>query len=184
VGFSTVICDLDGTLLDSDAALLAPYVSLGVPAEDVTFGHVVADECTRLGISMRDYLDGYDVAAAQPYPGVTEVVARLGRWAVCSNKVRRAGTAELARLGWSPELAWFAEDFGGGAKQLGPVLQALGSPPANQVVFVGDTAHDRRCATDAGVAFAIAAWNPRTTSEPGDLVLHQPIDLLALIERR
>lgn len=176
--FSLVLFDLDGTLLDSDAALMAPYVALGVRPEDVTFGHVVADECARLGLAMDDYLDRYDTEAASPYPGAPELVAGLGRWAICSNKVRRAGVAELTRLGWRPELAWFAEDFGGAAKHLGPVLQALGSPPLDEVVFVGDTPHDRRCAADAGVAFALAAWNPRATSEPGDLVLQHPSDLI------
>lgn len=179
--FTTVIFDLDGTLLDSDAALLAPYVALGVPAEEVTFGHVVADECARLGLAVRDYVDGYDTDAAMPYPGVADVVDQLGRWAVCSNKVRAAGTAELLRLGWQPAEAWFAEDFGSGAKRLGPVVDALGSPPLDEVVFVGDTAHDRRCALDAGVAFALAAWNPRATPEPGDLVLRVPADLLAFL---
>ncbi len=178
--FSVLIFDLDGTLLDSDAALQAPYVALGIPAEEVTFGHVVADECARLGLALRDYLDRYDTEAALPYPGVSEVMARLGRWAVCSNKVREAGTAELRRLGWQPAEAWFAEDFGGGAKSLSPVLDALGSPAPDDVVFIGDTAHDRQCALDAGVAFALAAWNPRAVADDGDLVLPHPSDLLTL----
>ena len=45
------IFDLDGTLIDSDAALVAPFVALGVPREAVTFGHVLQDECDRLGLS-------------------------------------------------------------------------------------------------------------------------------------
>ena len=42
------VFDLDGTLLDSDAALVAPFVALGVPPERITFGHVLADECAAL----------------------------------------------------------------------------------------------------------------------------------------
>ena len=38
-------------------------------------------------------------ASAQPFPGVVELVARLDRWAVCSNKHAESGRAELARLG-------------------------------------------------------------------------------------
>lgn len=176
-----VVFDLDGTLLDSDAALAAPYVALGVPPADVTFGHVVADECRRLGLSVDDYVARYDVDAAMPYPGVGDVLASLGRWAVCSNKVRAAGLAELRRLGWEPEVARFAEDFGGGPKRLGPVLDALGHPES--VLFVGDTAHDRACAAAVGVRFALAAWNPRAAplAAGGDVVLEQPADLLALV---
>ena len=181
--FPVVVFDLDGTLLDSDAALAAPYLALGVPAEEVTFGHVVGDECRRLGLSVDDYVSSYDVEAASPFDGVAEVVAQLGRWAVCSNKVRSCGEAELRRLGWEPEVVRFAEDFGGGAKRLGPVLDALGRP--EDVVFVGDTDHDRDCARAEGVPFALAAWNPRAKelAEPEDLVLSSPADLLPWLGR-
>lgn len=142
------------------------------------FGPLAADECDRLGIALADYLDAYDCDAAQPYAGVAEVIAHLdGRWALCSNKVASAGRRELARLQWSPLVAMFAEDFGG-PKRLGPVLDRLGVRPGS-VLFVGDTAHDRACAAEVGVRFALAAWNPRATAEPGDIVLAEPADLLA-----
>jgi phosphoglycolate phosphatase-like HAD superfamily hydrolase len=152
-----------------------------VPADEITFGHVVAEECRRLGLSVDDYVDRYDATAAQPYAGVDDLVAGLGRWAVCSNKVRRAGVAELERLGWTPEVAMFAEDFGSRPKRVAPVLDLLGVRDPSTVVFVGDTAHDRTAAADAGTAFALAAWNRRaaTLAEPGDLVLAHPTDLLA-----
>ncbi len=183
--FTVVVFDLDGTLLDSDAALAAPYVALGVAPEDVTFGHVVAEECERLGLSVDDYLDRYDVTAAPAYPGVDKVVGALARWAVCSNKVGRFGRVELDRLGWQPEAAHFAEEFGGGPKRLAPVLDALGRPAPDDVVYVGDTAHDRACAHEAGVRFALAAWNPRTAglALASDLILHRPTDVLSLVSR-
>jgi HAD superfamily hydrolase (TIGR01549 family) len=172
------VFDLDGTLLDSDAALAAPYVALGVPRSSVTYGHVVADECRRLGLSLDDYVSLYDVSAAMPFSGVDSVVRSLSRWAVCSNKVRACGVAELERLGWTPEVALFADDFGGEAKRLAPVLAAL-DVGASAALFVGDSAHDRQCARAAGVRFALAAWNPRAAAiaEPGDVVLSQPADL-------
>jgi HAD superfamily hydrolase (TIGR01549 family) len=177
------VFDLDGTLLDSDEALIMPFLSLGVPRSEVSFGHVLADECVRLGITLDDYLARYDVNVAAPYPGVSEVVAALGdRWAVCSNKVRSAGVAELARLGWTPEVALFVDDFGGLSKSVAPVLAALvESVPLDDVVFVGDTDYDRRCALDAGVRFALAAWNPRAVAVEGDIVLAEPADLLRLL---
>ena len=180
---TTVVFDFDGTLLDSDEALIAPFLVLGVPREDVRFGPLAVDECARLGVSLEDYVAGYDVNAAPPYDGVValldELVARRVRWSVCSNKIGRYASAELARLGWKPEVALFAEDFGG-PKSVGPVLDAMGVP-ASEVVFVGDTAHDRDCARDAGVRFALAGWNPRAAGEEGDAVLACPADLLALL---
>lgn len=137
-------------------------------------------ECARLGIEVHQYLDRYDERAAQPFDGVIEVLARLERWAVCSNKHARSGTAELARLGWSPEVAMFADAFGG-PKHLGPVIDALGVS-VDEVVFVGDTAHDRQAARAVGARFAIATWNPRATAEPGDVVLREPSDVLGLLQ--
>ncbi|HEX2851257.1 MAG TPA: HAD-IA family hydrolase [Acidimicrobiales bacterium] len=179
--FSLAVFDFDGTLLDSDEALVAPFLALGVPRDEVRFGPLAAEECARLGIPLDAYLANYDVGRAQPYPGVEEMLGRLRRWAVASNKVRAAGTAELRRLGWRPEVAMFADDFAG-PKQLAPLLARLGAPVPGEVVFVGDTDHDRECARAAGVGFALAAWNPRATAEDGDLVLGTPGDLLALLD--
>jgi HAD superfamily hydrolase (TIGR01549 family) len=173
------IFDLDGTLLDSDAALVAPFLALGVPEGEISFGHVLADECDRLGVAVEAYLDRYDSAAAQPFAGVDEVLGALDRWAVCSNKHPRVGRAELARLGWAPDVALFADAFAGGPKALGPVLDAL-EVPASEIVFVGDTEHDRRCAAAVGARFAVAGWNPRTAGLTGDVVLRHPAEVLDL----
>jgi HAD superfamily hydrolase (TIGR01549 family) len=178
VGALIVVFDLDGTLLDSDAALLRPFVALGIPPEDVRFGAVVGDECRRLGVDLDRYVALYDTTEAQPFPGVEAMLARLERWAVCSNKDPRSGRAELARLGWEPEVALFTDAFDG-PKHLHPVLDALGAAPA-EVVFVGDTDHDRSAARDAQVRFALAGWNPRAVPADGDTVLDTPGDVLRL----
>jgi len=176
---SLVVCDLDGTLIDSDEALLAPFLALGVEREAIGRGLPLEEECDRHGIAPERCLELYDVAVAAPFPGVAEVVDRLERWAVCSNKHPSSGRAELARLGWEPEVALFTDAFDG-PKQLAPVLDALGVAP-DDVVFLGDTDHDRRCAAAAGVPFALAGWKPRATAGPGDLVLHRPEQVLDLL---
>ncbi len=173
--------DLDGTLLDSDVALVNPFLALGVLRQDVTFGHTLEDECRRLGINLAAYLDRYDDTAAQPFAGVTDLVVRLKRWAVCSNKHPRSGRAELARLDWTPDVALFADAFGG-PKRLGPVLEALGVG-GEQILFVGDTGHDRRCAAAVRCPFVLAAWNPRAEAAAGDLIATTPADVLGHMRR-
>jgi HAD superfamily hydrolase (TIGR01549 family) len=173
------VFDLDGTLLDSDAALSAPFVALGIDPDRVEFGLLLVDACAQLGIEVDDYLRHYDVTQAQPFPGAEDLVAKLDRWAVCSNKEAGSGRAELARLGWRPDVVMFADDFGG-PKQLLPILDAMQLRP-DDVTFVGDTAHDRACAEAVGCRFALAGWNPRASAVPGDLVLARPLDLLDLL---
>lgn len=176
-----VIFDLDGTLLDSDEALIEPFVALGVPRAEITFGHPIHIECDRRGFSVEEYTAAYDTALAQPFPGVEELLSALDAWSICSNKATSSATAELARLGWDPQVAWFAEDFDGRPKELGPVLAELGVEPAD-ALYVGDTPHDARCAEAVGCAFAWAGWNPRTVNGSLDgLVLTSPGDLLALL---
>jgi HAD superfamily hydrolase (TIGR01549 family) len=171
-----VVFDLDGTLLDSDAALVAAFVALGVPPHRITYGHVIAEECARLGLALDEYLDAYDTTAAQPFPGVPGMIGAVGRWAVCSNKHPRSGRAELARLGWTPEGSWFADAFDG-PKRLEPVLEGLGID-ADAALYVGDTDHDREAARAVGCRFVLAGWNPRSVARSGDEVARTPADVL------
>lgn len=175
---AAIVFDLDGTLVDSDAALAGAFVALGVAPEDITYGHVIADECHRLGLELDDYLAAYEAihaageAAVEPYPGVEAMLDKIDRWAVCSNKHPRSGWFELRRFGWKPEVALFADAFDG-PKHLGPVLAELRLGPES-VVFVGDTDHDRQAAKSVGCRFIWAGWNPRVEPRPGDEVATEP----------
>ncbi|MGY6499623.1 MAG: HAD family hydrolase [Acidimicrobiales bacterium] len=174
-----VVFDLDGTLIDSDDALAAAFVTLGIERSAITYGHVIADECDRLGLSLDAYLDAYDTDVAPTYPGVEEMLAQIPRWAVCSNKHPRSARAELQRLGWTPEVALFADAFDG-PKRVEPVLVAGGVTP-ERAVFVGDTNHDRAAAADAGCRFVWAGWNPRVRPRADDEVATSPAELVAML---
>ena len=176
-----LVFDFDGTLVDSDRALVLPFLALGVPEEEIGFGHAIAEEGDRLGIPMERYVELYDDEQVLPFPGVDAVVPRLGRWALCSNKHPRSGRAELDRLGWHPEVALFADHFDWAHKSIVPVLELLGLP-ASAVVMVGDSAGDVRCAEEVGCRYAWAGWNPRVVAaRPDGLVLERPADLLDLL---
>lgn len=179
-----VLFDFDGTLVDSDAALLAPFTTLGLGAQALPpLGLPLGVACERAGISVADYLDLYDPSMSMPFTGVDGLLGQLERWGLCSNKGRHSGEQELARLGWQPTVAFFSDDFDGRPKELDPVLLALGLAPAD-ALFVGDNDHDRICAERAGVDFALAGWNPRARRDarPGYVVLEHPGDVLTLLD--
>jgi phosphoglycolate phosphatase-like HAD superfamily hydrolase len=175
--------DFDGTLVDSDVALTAPWHALGVDPAVVPLGLPLVEACTRAGVTVEAYLEHYDPSAALPFPGVDELLSRLDRWGLASNKERSSGRRELQRLGWAPDAAFFSDDFGGKEKELPPLLSAMGLT-ADQAVFVGDTRHDRACAAAAGLRFALAGWNPRARAgaQRGELVLDHPRDVLELLD--
>lgn len=173
------IFDLDGTLLDSDEALTAPFVALGIAADAVPFGMTLVEACQQLGVTLDDYLSYYDARGVRPFPGITPVLSSLDEWAIFSNKLRSAGEEEVRALGWQPDVALFFESFGG-PKTLTPVLEAMRLDPS-EIVCVGDSEHDRACASAIGADFALAAWNPRVVPASGDLVLSEPKQLLDIL---
>lgn len=176
--------DFDGTLVDSDVALTAPWHALGVDPAIVPLGLPLVEACARAGVTVHAYLEHYDARATLPFAGVPDLIAALDRWGLASNKERTSGRRELERLGWMPDAALFSDDFGGREKELRPLLDAM-DLDADQAVFVGDTHHDRACARVAGVRFAVAGWNARArdAAEPDDLVLERPVDVLDLLGR-
>ncbi|MBS1839141.1 MAG: HAD-IA family hydrolase [Actinobacteria bacterium] len=177
---TVLVFDFDGTLVDSDDALVAPFLQLGVPREQIDFGHVISEECDRLGISLDRYVELYDTSVVAPFDGIEQVVGQLDRWALCSNKHPASGRPELARLGWSPEVAMFTDAFGWRHKSLRPLLDALGVA-ADAVAMVGDSDADLRCAQDVGARFAWAGWNQRVqAAAPDGVVLDVPVRILDL----
>jgi HAD superfamily hydrolase (TIGR01549 family) len=178
--YDALIFDFDGTLVDSDAELVRAFVVLGVERSQITFGHAVAEEVERLGLSLDAYVAAYRDDVVEPFPGVDDVMPRLGRWALCSNKHPHSGIAELARLGWDPEVAVFSDHFDWAHKRLGPVLEMMGLQ-AHQVAMVGDSGGDAQCAAEVGCDMVWAGWNPRVAaSTPDGIVLERPEQLLGL----
>lgn len=176
-----VVFDFDGTLVDSDEALRAAFRANGVDPEGIEMGLPVAAACSEAGISVEAYVRAYDTEVVVPYPGIADLLGALPRWAVLSNKHPDSALAELRRLGWEPDALMCADAFGWDHKSLLPMLDALGLSGA-EVVMVGDSAGDLRCAEEAGARFVWAGWNQRVRDlAPAGEVAGTPSALLALL---
>lgn len=190
VSFDAVLFDLDGTLLDSIALILASYhhtyaahglppvedavilAGLGTRLEDA-FGGYVDDpvEIARMVETYREHNFALHDAMVRSYPGVTEVVKGLRErgvpLAVVTSKRREGTLRGLAALGLSEcfdELVC-ADDVEKAKPHPEPVhraLERLGGVDPKRAVFVGDSTHDMEAGRAAGVHTAAVLWGPFT----------------------
>ena len=79
-------------------ALVQAFVRCGVAAETVTFGHVITDECERLGIALDDYIAAYDPQRACSLSTASSICSRrrpVGRRVA---QRPRHGTGRIGRV--------------------------------------------------------------------------------------
>ncbi|PEN79366.1 HAD family hydrolase [Bacillus toyonensis] len=55
--------------------------------------------------------------------------------------------------------------------------------PCHEAIYIGDSIYDMQCAKSAGVEFALASWGSKTKGEfkDADYILEEPNDILRLI---
>lgn len=190
VAFRHVIFDLDGTLIDSRADLVAAVnhvlATMGLPALpfETACSYVGegarrlmqralgAENEGRIDVALSRFLDYYGAHLLDrtlPYHGVGALLADLRRrdlsLSVLSNKPERLSRAILTGLDL---LQFFIAVLGpesAGARKPDPagVLRLMTSAGArrDETIVVGDSDVDRQTAAAAGVAFCGVAWGIR-----------------------
>jgi pyrophosphatase PpaX len=187
VGFRVYLFDLDGTLIDSIALILASFHH----TRKLHFGDRLPDahHLETLGMTLRDTfqrmadtpeavealvqsyvsynLDHHD-NMVRAYPGVPEMLDQLrrrgARLGIVTSKMRPHALRGLhiAGLDGVFEIVVGAEDASRGKPDPEPVLLALaklGAAPRD-ALFVGDSPHDVESGRRAGVTTAAVTWGP------------------------
>ena len=206
---SAVVFDLDGTLVDTMACILATYVdtirSLGGP--DVTIDDVLGKfhiGPTRVVLEhflgrplvaedLECYFAAYEqaITGLQPFPGVVDLVEELRRagyrLGLFTSATRRAATLVLATAG----LDRLFEVIVGGDEIVHPkpasdglelICRRLGVRP-NTTAYVGDALVDLECAISAGALAIHARWGGASGVEAGEHVVAEcPADILACLK--
>ena len=189
--FRTAVFDLDGTLIDSLALILASYrhtmqMHLGRQLPDEMW---IAGMGTPLAVQMRSFARAAGEAEemvetyqthnlanhdrlVRPFAGVRESVAALrdrGVTLAIATSKRSVATGMGLRACGLPE-EWFtgvvtADDVTRPKPDPQPVVRALelcGESDPSRAVYVGDSVHDMRSGRAAGVRTAAVLWGPNT----------------------
>ena len=194
---TTVLFDLDGTLIDTVELILESYrhtvrvhgldpvseqawrQNIGIPLR-VQFRQFTEDPDeiqSLIATYMEHNLEHHD-ALVREYPGVCDAVKALQgagyRLGVVTSKMHGGLERGLALGGYEGlfEVLIGADDVRNPKPHAEPVLKALGSlnVTAERAVFVGDSPHDMACGRAAGVQTGAALWGPfvREALEPHD----------------
>lgn len=185
--FSTVLFDLDGTLIDSIRLILDSYhhtlavhnlpprddaewlAGVGTPLS-VQFADWADDETmmAKLVATYREYNLTHHDDRISAYPGVVETVTALHhsrvRIGVVTSKNSSGARRGLKVIGLADVVPVIigADDVTRPKPDPEPVLAALErlGAAAADTVFVGDSLHDMYSGREAGVATAAALWGP------------------------
>lgn len=179
----TIVFDVDGTLLDSAAGILAGFrrallaVGVSAPSEDELRAHlgpplreflagagVGPDHIDQAAAAYHDYYLSSGLHLAAPYPGVVKLLDRLraAGFVLATATAKRTPTARaiLAAHDLAPYFTMIAgtdERRATKAETLAGVLTELDAGPS-ATIMVGDRRHDVEGAHACGVRAVGARW--------------------------
>lgn len=202
--YQHVVFDLDGTLIDTERAILPalrdtllertgkhyldPELTfvLGITGEDALEQLGISDIDGALALwndNMRRYQD-----AIALFSGVEELLKALRKNGLALGIVTSQTYEEFAH-GFAPfgvsgyfQVIVRAEDTEEHKPAPAPLLKYMelsGARP-EEVLYVGDSVYDSRCAEAAGVDFALALWGTHDPAIPARHRLQSPGQLLTL----
>lgn len=203
---SFVIFDVDGTLIDTENAVMESYGK----AVFEEFGRRFTEKemSSAYGIPTRQALEhlGFkDIDSAfqkyyrhlfqafaevKPFDGIVEMLEELKKRKVAGGIVTSRNKDEVASdLSLQGLMKYFccvicADDTRKHKPEPEPVLKLIEKADAeiSKTIYLGDTYYDYMCAKNAGVRFALASWGARNTEKiEADYVLKEPKDLLGLV---
>jgi len=189
---TTVLLDLDGTLVDSAAGILGSlreaFDEVGLPWTEAELGTqllgppmytslppIIGTEATRevVPVYRRIYAER-GLLNSTPYPGVDELLQTLSdgnrRLALATSKVEYSARRILDNRGWTPLFTAIVGDTDNAGRPtksdvIAEALRQLDATPGD-TVMVGDRSHDVVGALHNGLPCIGAGWG---YGQPGEL---------------
>lgn len=205
--FKYVIFDVDGTILDTEKAILKSLQKVlkeegkDYQLEDLRFALGIPGIETLKKLNVTDLervhpmwsetvLEfSHEVSVFQDLENVIKTLSESPvRTGIVTSKTRQELIDEFEPFGLSSffEYTICASDTEKHKPHPEPLLACLDGLNANQdeTIYIGDSIYDMQCAKNAGVKFALALWGSKTTEgfESAEFVLKEPKAILDLIK--
>ncbi len=178
--FTTMLFDLDGTLVNTAPDLVAAlnyvlsshnqsqveysvakqYVSKGSKAL-VRFGFGIEDTHP-MGITYHQELLAYyekhiaDVSAL--FPGMNEVIERLDKWGIVTNKPEYLTHPLLEQLGLTPDVVVCGDTLSENKPSPLPIQHAMKQLGLEHTIMIGDDEVDYLSAKHTGIPSILVGW--------------------------
>lgn len=203
--YTQIVFDIDGTLIDTEQAVLCSFqdtvkelTGRTVPAAELAFCLGITGEDALRRISVENVSAALDLWIEKLYQcrhmmsvfeGIPELLKELR-----AREIKMGIVTSKTRVSFRNDFESFeikkyfttvvcADDTSEHKPMPGPLLKYMEvtKEPAGRLLYVGDSVYDRECAKGAGVDFAIAGWGSKGRVKEAEYCLGSPLDLLALL---
>ncbi|CUH94955.1 hypothetical protein P22_1024 [Propionispora sp. 2/2-37] len=202
--YKTIIFDVDGTLIDTEQAILCSLqkllkdygrhyeldelkFSFGLPGE-VTLAKLGIQNTAQALLGWNTYMRDF-YHTVRIFSGITELLKLLEQkhiqTGVVTSKTREEFENDFVPFGLTKYLSYIicANDTKKHKPHPEPILKFLevsGETPQN-AIYIGDTPYDQQCAQQAGIDFGLAMWGNKNPVAAATYKLEKPESLLALL---
>lgn len=203
--YKHIVFDIDGTLIDTEYAVLHSLqetvrVLSGreIPCQELEFA---------LGITGMDALKKLDMKniphtlelwnknmgkytdTIQVFEGIVELLKKLSelncQMGIVTSKTREELQYDFCQFGISHYFTTIicADDTQEHKPNAAPLLKymQLSKADCGEVLYIGDSKYDSKCAENTGIDFALAVWGSHSKLIRADYFLDKPADLFHFI---